>query len=115
MQFDIPHGVRAVLFDAVGTIIRPEPAVATAYLSLGSRFGSQLTKDDVRTRFRAAMAVQDAIDRDLHQGRTSEAREYERWRSIVTHVFDDVPDATPLFEELWQHFAQPKHWRLIDE
>ena len=30
-------------------------------------------------------------------------------------MFDDVPDATPAFEELWQHFARPEHWRLVDE
>lgn len=115
MQLEIPKGVRAVLFDAVGTIIRPEPAVAAAYLSAGRRFSTQLTEDDVRARFRAAIVVQDAIDRDLHQGRTSEAREHERWRSIVTQVFDDVADASLLFEELWQHFAHPEHWRLVDE
>lgn len=115
MKLVLPSGVKAVLFDAVGTIIRPEPSVAAAYAAEGRRFGSRLTEDDLRLRFRGAMGVQDAIDRDVHQGRTSEAREHERWRLIVAQVFDDVPDAGPLFEALWQHFARPEHWRLVDE
>src|SRR5206468_1058694 len=85
------------------------------YAAAGRRFGSCLTEDDLRGRFRGAMAVQDAIDRDLHQGRTSEAREHQRWQALVAEVFDDVPDATPLFEALWQHFARHEHWRLVDK
>jgi putative hydrolase of the HAD superfamily len=44
---------------------------------------------------------------------TSEAHERQRWRLIVSQVFDDVPDTSPLFRTLWNHFAQPEHWQLF--
>jgi putative hydrolase of the HAD superfamily len=34
----------------------------------------------------------------------------------VATIFDEVPDAGEgLFRTLWQHFAQPRHWRLFDD
>jgi len=30
-------------------------------------------------------------------------------------VFDDVRETDGLFESLWNHFAEPKHWRLYDD
>ncbi len=65
--------------------------------------------------FRAAMARQDEIDRRLHSGRTSQAREVERSRGIVDDVFGAAPQAGAIFDDLWEHFARPDHWRLFDD
>ncbi len=105
------NGIEWVLFDAVGTLIYPEPEVATAYHAAGREFGSRLEPAEIRTRFKAALRQS--------QGEcepTSEARERERWRGIVASVLDDVPkDAEALFERLWEHFAAPQHWRTFDD
>jgi putative hydrolase of the HAD superfamily len=103
-----------VLFDAVGTLIAPHPSVAEAYHAAGLRFGSSLTVDSIRLRFRSAFTHQETQD-SLAAHRTSEPRERERWRAIIAEVFHDVPDTEDLFETLWDHFAQPAHWRIYDD
>jgi putative hydrolase of the HAD superfamily len=99
----------AVVFDVVGTLIHAEPSAAQVYAAVGRRFGSRLTAEDIRPRFVAAFASQEALDLagDL---RTSEDREHRRWRQIVAEVLDDVPDSNACFQELHQHFASSEAW-----
>jgi len=110
-----PGGI--IVFDAVGTLLRPEPAVAEAYASAGRDFGSRLTRAEIDSLFQNIFSVEKALDLRRHQGRTDEERERERWRSIVSGIFDDVAPALreSLFEVLWQHFAEPKSWRTFDD
>ncbi len=109
------HSVRAVFFDAVGTLIWPEPSVAAAYAAAGHRHGIDLAEQDIWPRFRAALARQDEIDRRVQGGRTSEAREIERWRGIVADVFGGGPHGEAIFADLWDHFARPANWRLFED
>lgn len=104
--------VEAVLFDAVGTLIEPDPPVAIAYESVGKRFGSALTGAEILQRFRAAFARQEQLDEAEFGGTTDEARERRRWQTIVAEVFADVADGESLFAALWRHFAEPASWRL---
>lgn len=107
--------VKAVIFDAVGTLLFPDPAANVVYADVGKRFGSRLTPDEILPRFRAAFGRQEAVDAKQGGWRTSEDREEDRWRQIVSEVFDDVEDAAQLFAELWAHFARPDAWRLDDD
>lgn len=103
--------LRAVFFDAVGTLIHPEPSAAAAYFAIGNRHGSRLDLATIRSAFAAAFRRQDDIDRQ-NDWRTSEQRELERWRTIVREVLQDVADCGRCFAELYEHFADPAHWRL---
>src|SRR5688500_14012254 len=96
--------VRAVVFDAVGTLIYPFPPVAEAYHLAGWSNGSKLPVTQMWRRFRAAFAKSQLgngegrgegapQNGDLRRAPTSEAIERERWRLIVGEVFTDVPDA----------------------
>jgi putative hydrolase of the HAD superfamily len=107
--------IRAVLFDAVGTLIYPDPPVSAAYAAAGARFGSQLTEVQVRARFTQAFARSEAEDGQQRRHATDEERERRRWQSIVAEVFDDVTQHAPLFTILWEHFAAPEHWRLFND
>jgi putative hydrolase of the HAD superfamily len=109
----MPTHLRAVLFDAVGTVLYPDPAAPAAYYAAGRRFGSQLTVLEVTRRYEAAFRRQEAIDQHSGQGRTDEAREERRWRAIVADVFADVPDVDGLFRHLWHHFASPSNWGVF--
>jgi putative hydrolase of the HAD superfamily len=104
-------GIRWVLFDAVGTLIHPDPPVANAYHAAGQRFGSRLSINEIHERFAAALAANYSGG-----GPTSEDHEHVRWRSIVSEVMHDVASAREaIFEHLWEHFAKPQHWRLYDD
>jgi putative hydrolase of the HAD superfamily len=111
--------IRAVLFDAVGTLIHADPAVATVYAGAARRVGADLSEDEIVARFRRAFDRQDSADRLLHAQRTDPERERQRWREIVDEVFRDaVPcaaDRETLFVELWTHFAKPESWRAFDD
>lgn len=104
--------VDAVLFDAVGTLIEPDPPVAPAYEAAGRRYGSALSREEILRRFRAAFARQERLDAAEFGDHTDEPRERRRWQAIVGEVFDDVADAAGLFDDLWRHFAASAHWRL---
>ena len=49
-------GVRAVLFDAVRTLIHADPLAADVYADVGRRFGSALTSAEIAHRFKVAVA-----------------------------------------------------------
>jgi len=99
-----------VFFDAVGTLIHPEPPAPAVYETVGRRFGSRLDEATIRARFRAAFRRQEEAD---YAGnlRTDEAREVARWRAIVREVLDDVADTEACFQELYAHFASADAWR----
>ena len=107
----IPPTIRAVFFDAVGTLLHPEPSAADAYADTGARFGSRLPRAAIITRFRAAFRRQEERDRAVGY-RTSEDREVGRWRAIVSEVLYDVSDRDACFLALYDHFARPDSWRL---
>lgn len=103
-------GVRAVFFDAVGTLIHPEPSAPEVYLAVARRYGSRLDLATIAGRFVAAFRRQEQRDYALGL-RTDEAREQLRWREIVAEVLDDVSDPQKCFYELHAHFARAGAWR----
>ncbi len=123
--------LRAVQFDAVGTVMTPEPAEAEVYHAAGQRYGSSLSREEVARRFFTAfrgarepqnLTPSSARGNTNHVPKrdpawtTDEPREREAWRFIVNKVFSDVENAHgALFDDLWQHFATPQNWRTYDE
>lgn len=107
----VHDGVRAVFFDAVGTLLFPTPGALDVYRAVAERRGLSLTASDVRTRFVAAYHAQEAADRAAGWA-TSEDREHARWHRIVTDTLLGVPDPDDCFRELFNHFARPSAWSL---
>jgi putative hydrolase of the HAD superfamily len=108
-MIDTKKMLRAIFYDAVGTLIHVQPSVASIYAEVGRLFGSRLDIGTIRGRFQAAFARQDRIDEQA-SWRTSEERERQRWRAIVAEVLDDVADANACFESLFAAFGQPAAW-----
>lgn len=111
---------RWVVFDAVGTLITPNPSVAAVYHAIGERFGSRLALTDVGSRFRSTFR---SSEHDGFPGgplpsapwSTNDVIEASRWRWIVGQVLDDVQDQEACFEQLWRHFALPTSWHCFDD
>jgi putative hydrolase of the HAD superfamily len=104
------ENIRAVTFDAVGTLIHPDPPAAEVYAVVGRAHGSRLGIDAIRQRFAVAFAEQERLDA-ANGWATSEERERRRWQAIVGQVLDDVVDPGACFAELYEHFARPGGWR----
>ena len=103
-------GIRAIVLDAVGTLIHPDPPAPIVYAQVGKRWGSRYDADAIKTRFLRAFKQEEQTDRRFGW-RTSEAREIERWRHIVANVLDNVSNPEDCFEALFEHFGRPEAWR----
>jgi putative hydrolase of the HAD superfamily len=116
-----PPPIRAVLFDAVGTLFHSDPPITRVYADAGARAGVVLTEVAIGERFLASFRRhfgRPAAGSPAEQTQTSEVIERERWRRIVAEVFAELPETTAagaLFEELWEHFARGSSWRLFDD
>jgi len=116
-KLPIPDGgandvtIRAVFFDAVGTLIHPVPAAATVYAEVGKRFGGHFDERTLAQAMREAFLRQEDVDR--RQGwRTSETREIERWRTIVGEVLPGATNPEACFATLYDHFSLAANWRI---
>lgn len=106
--------VAGVLFDAVGTLIRPEPSVAEAYTAAARRQGVELDVPSVKSRFQFHFHS-DRVDGPQGLLSTDEATEQKRWRGIVSKVLPEIADPDRVFEELWLHFGKPEMWRVFPD
>lgn len=108
--------IRAVYFDAVGTLIYPEPPAEEVYASAGRRYGQMETPAEIRRRMWQAFRTEEEWDR-LQGWRVDEHREAKRWRRIVRACFPHISTERfeLLFAELYEHFAQPWAWRVVEE
>jgi putative hydrolase of the HAD superfamily len=112
----IPDGPRAVVFDAVGTLLTPEPSAGIAYHRAGCRYGSRLDEREIVARF--AKAFRSTLrEAGPEPHRTDEPTERQFWREVVGRVFDDFPPeaAAACFDDLFAHFARPEAWRVYPD
>lgn len=112
------QGVRAVAFDAVGTLLHPVPPAGHVYFEAAQRHGSRYTQDEIGRRFRAAFRETEKESpggSEVEPWTTSELFERERWKTIVERVIDDIRTTDVCFEELFAYFARPQAWRVFDD
>ncbi len=110
-----------VAFDAVGTLIFPDPPADVVYFEAAQRFGSRLSRAEIAVRFSRAFRDAEKLGvvagSAAHQSlvgapyATSERDEIEKWRFIVSRVIDDAAEPATCFDELFAHFARPGSWR----
>lgn len=106
--------IRAVVFDAVGTLLIPHPPAVDVYAAVAREQGVDIAPGLIRDRFRTAFRREEEIDRTANW-RTSEAREVERWQRIVAATLVEVGDTSRCFRELFRHFASPSAWTLAPD
>jgi putative hydrolase of the HAD superfamily len=107
-------GIEGIVFDAVGTLIKPDPSVAAAYTAAARRQGLELEPEEVRARFQVHFQS-DAVHAEQGVLSTDEGTERRRWRQIVAGVLPELPDPDRAFEELWDHFSDPASWRCFPD
>lgn len=112
MPNSIEMSKQGIFFDAVGTLIYPDPPVFTIYHAIGKRHGSSLSIDEIALRFTAAYTKYFTGEKSGNLC-TSEAQEKQRWQAVVEHIFGlDISVNTGLFNELWSHFSVAEHWKV---
>src|SRR5947207_3404415 len=106
--------IAGIVFDAVGTLIKPDPSVAVAYTAAARRQGVELEPEDVRARFQVHFQS-DEVHGEQGVLTTDEATERRRWRKIVGDVLPEIAEPERAFQELWDHFSRPESWRCFPD
>ena len=110
--------IRAILFDAAGTLFYLTKTVGDHYAYVGREVGLELDAQKLDSAFHAAwkqMPRRPAIDGP----RKNDDKGW--WRELVGHVFDQVApsvnelDRDNFFEVAYEHFAEPGVWKLYPE
>ena len=110
--------IKAILFDAVGTVFRLTKTVGDHYAYVGGEVGLDLDAQNLERAFHAAwkeMPQRAAIDGP----RENDDRGW--WRELVDLVLDQVApslsefDRDNFFEIAYEHFAEAGVWELYPE
>lgn len=110
--------IKAIFFDAAGTLIKPARGVGESYAAIAAKHGKQVSPGEISERFRACF---DAAPRLAFPGASEEIiGELERdwWKSLVARVFtpwNPFDDFEGYFAELFDYFASPNAWALYPD
>jgi putative hydrolase of the HAD superfamily len=110
--------IKAILFDAAGTLFFLTKTVGEHYAYVGREVGLNLDAQELDRAFHTAW-------REMPRRAAIEGpREHDDkgwWRELVGHVFDQVVpslselDRDNFFEVAYEHFAEPGVWELYPE
>ena len=115
-----PTMLKAIFFDAAGTLIYLPRPVGEHYRDVAVRYGVELDAARINHAFRHAWASSPARPSD-HQPRPDDDRGW--WRNLVDRVLQGVLSADQrtgfdfdaYFEALYAHFANPGVWAVYPE
>ena len=119
---DSPENIRAILFDAGGTLVRAYPSVGHVYADEAARFGVDVTAESLSQHFGEAWRRLRPQENHESPFCTSEAHERAWWRSLVEAVFDATGVRTrfedrfdAFFDALYDRFESPDVWEVFDD
>src|SRR5277367_3923481 len=106
--------IRAVFFDAAGTLFEPREPIGRTYARLARDFGLDVPEGSVAASFRRAFGAAPGLAFGLGL-RPDDLRRLERewWRQRVSETFAPLgkfPDFDAYFDALFSYFANPEHW-----
>ena len=110
--------VRALTFDAAGTLIEIAEPVGETYARIGGRHGIAVVPAEVEGRFRAAMAAAPPLAFAGISSVGRSTREREWWRAVVRGSLGNpanVPAFDRCFDELFLHYAGAGAWRVFPD
>jgi len=110
--------IRAVTFDAAGTLIAPAEAVGDTYARTAARFGISVRAGDVDAAFRRALA--DAPPLAFPDVAAHDLARHERdwWRAVVRAALGGAGSHGAFeacFDALFAHYATPGAWRVYTD
>ena len=110
--------IKAVFFDAAGTLIKPARRVGESYALLAEKYGLHAAPSEVMERFRCCFNAAPPLAFPGANLSHLSALEREWWRNLVLRVFgpwgrfDRFDDYVA---ELFEYFAGAAAWQLYPE
>ena len=114
-EINFLSGVKAVFFDAGGTLLFPYPSVGEVYSRVAGEHGLQADANHLNEVFRQVWHRKDALAMTAGMDEKSERK---WWREIVREVFKETggfKDFEVFFDDLYNQFASRATWKLYDE
>lgn len=110
------QNIKAIFFDAGGTLFRPYPSVGEIYAKAASRYGAQCDPRTLEEAFYSAWRKCGGLA--SLGSETSEEKEREWWYQLVKEVFrrhGEIPQFDDFFAELHRSFEEKELWEIFPE
>ena len=110
--------IRAVFFDAAGTLIKPTRRVGESYAIVAKKYGRDIAPSDITARFRLCFETSPPLAFPGASATQLAALEREWWKNLVLRVFEPwggVERFDECFSELFEYFAGAAAWALYPE
>jgi putative hydrolase of the HAD superfamily len=109
--------LRAVLFDAAGTLFRVRGSVGLAYAGVAARHGVALPAAHIEERFRRAFRSMPPMCFPGVAAAELPRHEQAWWKQVVRVAFAEsrFPDFDAFFDQLFEHFARPESWEVFPD
>lgn len=110
--------IKAVFFDAAGTLIRTARPVGESYALLGQKYGMEVSAAEMRERFRADFSSAPPLA--FPGAAREELPDLERdwWKGLVRKICQPLgpfPRFDDYFSELFHYFSRTEAWSLYPE
>ena len=110
--------LRAIFFDAAGTLIKPARRVGESYAIVAKKYGMHMAPADLTERFRLCFAASPPLAFPGAGANELAALERNWWKNLVSSVFEPwgcVERFDDCFDELFEYFAGAGAWALYPE
>jgi putative hydrolase of the HAD superfamily len=116
---DVAAPLRAVSFDAAGTLFHPVRPIGELYALVAARHGIVADPAHLHARFRAAFGAAPPLAFPPLPTDELRAREKAWWHAVVRQVFADAAIAPArfdaYFDDLFAFFASADAWRVDED
>lgn len=113
-----PPPIRAITFDAAGTLIRVAEPVGETYARIAAEVGATLAPDALDAAFREVFPTMPPMAFPDHGEAALLEAERGWWRELVSRVVrrsGNVPDLEAYFDALFAYYARGAAWRAYPD
>jgi putative hydrolase of the HAD superfamily len=110
--------IKAVYFDAAGTLMKPVRRVGESYAAIAARHGMSVSPGDLSERFRGCFEGAPRLAFPDRAPAEIDRLERDWWKTLVAQVFAPwgrFDNFDPFFDELFAYFAGASAWALYPE
>ena len=110
--------IRAVFFDAAGTLIKPARRVGESYAHVAKKFGVEVSPPQLSERFRVCFDASSPLAFPGAPAAAIDGLEQDWWKRLVRQIFEPwepIDRFDDYFAELFDYFARPDAWALFPE